>query len=260
MKKLPLLKQLLAVLCCMIYLQNQSFAQEKKRKVLFGVQGGVNVNKISPPANVTRTVQFGSSYKWTPSYNFGGFVDFYLAKRLYFESGVNILSRKSDAYPKTITTVSFYRNLDDGPMGYDLNLNTSFNHEILALQIPFSLHVDIIKKDNFRANIFVGIAIEKALKYKVEEKNSTNWQSVNVPQDVLNEAEKYINGIWGGHATIFNKTSYGGMMGVGVNYKKIGLDINYSGSERTTTYGNGIPGTSHYRMPSFIMNLRFQIN
>ena len=47
------------------------------------------------------------------------------------------------------------------------------------------------------------------------------------------------------------------MIGVGVNYKRIGLDINYNGTERTFLNG---PGVIHYKMPSFIMNLRCQIN
>lgn len=256
MKKLPYLKQLMAVFCLVTCLQNAVFSQEKKKKVLFGVYGGVNVNKISPPPLKSFWQYFGSTYKWTPSYNFGGFIDCYFAKRLYIESGANVLLRKSNTSPRVTNSLTF-STYYDGAKDYTLYFYNKFNHEILAIQIPLALHIDIVKIKNFRTNIYAGLIFEQALRYDVKETRSIKWEPVIPTQDVLDNANKYIYNSEGGTFEGVNKTTYGGMIGVGVNYRRIGIDINYNGTERTFQSG---PGVIHYKMPSFMMNLRFQLN
>ncbi|HEY1055089.1 MAG TPA: porin family protein [Emticicia sp.] len=259
MKKLPYLKQLLAVFCLVTCLQNLGFSQEKQKKVLFGLYGGMNTSKITPPPNKTSGMKFGTTYQWNSSYNFGGFIDLYFAKRLYLESGVSLISRKSNTSPRSVNTISF-STYDNGVKNYTLDLYTKFDHEALAVQIPLALHVDIIKTKKFRTNIYAGLVLENNIRYEVKETNSLGWKPIIPTQDILDNASKYTNGWWGGQATKFNKTTYGGMIGVGLNYKRIGLDINYNGTERTAYYTIGIAGPAHFKMPSFMMNLRFQIN
>jgi hypothetical protein len=258
MEKLPYLKQLLAVFCLVTCLHNAGFSQEKKKKVLFGVYGGINVNKIIPPPKRTSAMKFGLAYEWTPSYNFGGFIDLYFANRLYLESGISIVSRKSNTPTRLMNTLTF-STYYDGAKDYIVDFYTKFDHEALAFQVPLALHIDIVKTKNFRTNLYAGLALEQSLRYDVKETNSFNWRP-KPTQDVLDYASKYTNGGWGGQATVFSKTSYGGMIGAGVNYKKLGIDINYNGTERIATYGTTTPGPAHYRMPSFMINLRFQIN
>ena len=210
MKKLPFLKQLLAVLCCVICFQNIGFSQKKKPIVLFGFQGGMSINKITPPLERVTGMKFGTTYKWTPSYNFGGFISLYFAKRLYIESGVNVISRKSNALPITVSTKSL-DNYYDGYKKYTIHFETKFDHELWAIQIPLALHVNIVKKKNFRTNIYAGLALEQTIRYEVKETNSISWQPAIPPQDVLNAASKYIqsNSSKSGPFEEVNKTTYG---------------------------------------------------
>ncbi|MFD2522408.1 outer membrane beta-barrel protein [Emticicia soli] len=262
MKKLPLLKQLLAVLCCMIYLQNQSFAQEKKRKVLFGVYGGANLSKITPPEKPSNFMPFGKSYKRSVSYNFGAYVNAYIAKKIYLEAGINVLSRVSNTSFRRFSSTNFTTYID-GVKDYNLLHDIKYNHELIDIQIPLSLHVDIIQRPKWKVNIYGGVFWENEVKHNVNIESIKYWDTPPT-QRVLDDAAVYFKQRYSypiiekytSNDYTFDKSNVGGVIGAGISYKKVGLDINYNASEKIYR-GYGI---YHYKIPSIVFNLRYTIN
>jgi hypothetical protein len=93
MKQATLQKLIISIVLC--YLQQNAMAQSKWQ---FGVYAGGNVSKLKPQELAeNKRYPFNDTYKLTPSYNFGVNIDYSVSKKLFIESGLNIISKNLDA-------------------------------------------------------------------------------------------------------------------------------------------------------------------
>lgn len=253
MKQATLLKVFIGIVLC--YLQQTVMAQSKWQ---YGVYAGANMSKLSPQKlSENKLYPFSDSYKWTPSYNFGANIDVQIAKKLYIEGGINIISKNSNAMPKEIARVTrLLYNTNNEIERFNKVFYRTFNYQSTAFQIPLSLHLNLIQKQDFKTNIYAGFLWENLTSINIDVENTSMWDKLP-PQNIVDEEAIYekTTGYLPDYKTdlsYFSKSNIGSLLGVGCSYKKIGIDIGINSPIRNYT-------SVQYKNASITFNIRYQI-
>jgi hypothetical protein len=252
MKKTTILKYILAVLLANLHFQTL-FAQEKQPRIFYSVYVGANLSQFKP-LELSKSPIFGNIYHWSGAYNFGANIDFALSNIFYVESGLNFISKRSNAATKVVAE----QNITSYKIPVTTYTKTHFaksNYNSFAFQIPLSLHINIYQKDGFKANVFGGILWENMIYSKNHTLFTNNWTPKVPPTDVLAEVQNIFS-----DATYelkndptFRKSNVGMLAGIGGSINKLGIDIGVNSPDR-------VIGSVQYRIPSVYCNLRYQIN
>jgi hypothetical protein len=253
MKQATLLKLIISIVLC--YLQQTALAQSKWQ---FGVYAGGNVSKLKPGELAENPAYpFAEQYKWTPSYNLGAYTDLLISKKLYFESGVNIISKNSDAVPKLILKAERgYYNSNNVFERFNKSYFRAYNYQSTALQIPLTLHAIILQKSNFKVNIYAGVLWENILSLKLNVVNTSEWDSLPPKFLFDDEAAKqanpnYLSG-YKYDENSFTRSNIGSVFGLGCSFNKIGVDLGMNNPIRNYT-------SVQYKNSSITFNVRYQI-
>jgi hypothetical protein len=248
----------------LISFQTVAFAQDKKPMFTFGVFAGMNTSKLESLDLATNKANagvrpFSQTYQWTPSYNFGGTVTYSFSDGIYFESGLNFISKNAIGSPRTVVTLSF--------LGYDKTgkysdfyrtYSTQFDYKSVSVQIPISIRFQLFQIKNFKCNAYAGYYWENMFYHNVEASFSQNYIPQDPPQSVIDEVtiiDKRISRFqsYQQEDALFIRGNVGYIIGLGFNFEKYGVDFSLNSPERN--YGNVV-----YRIPSWAVNFHYQIN
>lgn len=253
MKQANLLRVIIGIVLC--YLQQTALAQSKWQ---FGVYAGGNVSKLKPQELAeNKSYPFNDTYKLTPSYNFGVNIDYSVSKKLFIESGLNIISKNSDA-EKEEEIYSITKGSFDGLTytSYYKYYYRKFDYKTLAFQIPLSLNYTVFQKKDFKFIAYVGILWENMSMPKIKVSNTSNWDKLP-PSSIVEEtalAEKTDRFFpkYQPTESSFTRSNIGSLYGFRCSYKKIGLDIGMNNPIRNYT-------SVQYKNTSTTFNIRYQI-
>lgn len=221
-----------------------------------GVYAGANVSKLNAMTlSKSPSKPFSKAYEWTPSYNFGAYMDVRMAPRLYFEIGANVISKKSvSKLPKDYGTLSYYYYDGENFTIYNKNYKLHVDHKTLAIQFPLSLHVVVFQKNNFKANVYAGLYMENIISHKITQEPTGDWKPDNPPDKILEEAAKKEKTFTYGYSRtydLFTKNNIGSIFGLGLNYKKVGIDLGMNNPIRQYE-------KLQFKNQSWLVNLRYQ--
>jgi len=235
-----------------------SLAQEKQKKIRLGIYGGGNISKLYSQ-DLYKLVEnpFVETYKYTGSYNFGFYADYALTKAIYIEGGLNYISKNSNSSaPKEILklTRGYYDAITSYKNFYKYYYR-EFNHRSTALQIPLSINFILFQKNQFKSSIYIGFFWENVLSHKLEVVDSYTWMPDTPPQSILDEVKtvenKYIPS-YSKSESAYVKYGVGLIYGVGLSYKKFGIDIGMNNPIRAYN-------SVQYSNRSLTLNIKYRL-